>query len=193
MRRAGFGASREELDSLVLKGYENVVEELLSSQKANRMPDEIARRYHPELSSMMYIVGTGQEWLYRLATTESPLEEKISLFWHGIFATGYPKITNGKVLSDQIRMFRRYGLESFQQLLLELAKDPAMIIWLDNQDNHKEAVNENFGRELLELFSMGVGNYTEEDVKECARAFTGWSIGNTEYMALRGERDSIRP
>ena len=107
MRRAGFGASREELDSLVLKGYENVVEELLSSQKANRMPDEIARRYHPELSSMMYIVGTGQEWLYRLATTESPLEEKISLFWHGIFATGYPKITNGKVLSVQIRMFRR--------------------------------------------------------------------------------------
>ena len=78
-------------------------------------------------------------------------------------------------------------------MLLELAKNPAMIVWLDNQDNHKDAINENWGRELLELFSMGVGNYSEEDIKECSRAFTGWTIGNTEYMMVRSARDSDWP
>ena len=68
-----------------------------------------------------------------------------------------------------------------------------MIIWLDNNDNHKDAINENYGRELLELFSMGIGHYTEQDIKECARAFTGWTLGNAEYMAMRASRDSIWP
>ena len=90
-------------------------------------------------------------------------------------------------------MFKRFAMGSLRTLLVELSKDPAMIIWLDNQQNHKGAINENFGRELLELFSMGVGNYTEDDVKECARAFTGWTIGNREYMELRSNRDSDWP
>ena len=90
-------------------------------------------------------------------------------------------------------MFRRYGLGSFRDLLVQLSRDPAMIVWLDNYDNHGEAINENFGRELLELFSMGVGSYSEQDIKECSRAFTGWTIGNTEYMVLRSERDSDWP
>ena len=76
---------------------------------------------------------------------------------------------------------------------MELSKDPAMLLWLDNNDNHKEAINENYGRELLELFSMGIGNYTEEDVKEGSRAFTGWTLGNAEYMATRAGKDSIWP
>jgi len=82
---------------------------------------------------------------------------------------------------------------SFNDLLIQLSKDPAMIIWLDNQDNHNGAINENFGRELLELFTMGAGNYTERDIKECARAFTGWTIANREYMELRSQRDSDWP
>ena len=82
---------------------------------------------------------------------------------------------------------------SFKTLLVELSRDPAMIIWLDNQDNHRGAINENYGRELLELFSLGVGNYTEEDIKECARAFTGWTIANREYMEMRSMRDSDWP
>ena len=90
-------------------------------------------------------------------------------------------------------MFRYRGMGSFKDLLIELSKDPAMIIWLDNQDNHKDAINENYGRELLELFSMGVGNYSEQDVQECARAFTGWTLGNREYMELRSMRDSDWP
>ena len=82
---------------------------------------------------------------------------------------------------------------SFRDLLVELSEDPAMIIWLDNNQNHKGAINENYGRELLELFALGIGNYTEQDIKECARAFTGWTLGNAEYMAVRASKDSIWP
>ena len=127
-----------------------------------------------------------------MITTSAPLLEKICCF-DAIFATGYPKVIHGKVLWDQINMFRRHGIGRFNTLLVALSKDPAMIVWLDNQDNHKGAINENYGRELLELFSMGVGNYSEDDIKACARAFTGWTIGNTEYMVLRSERDSDWP
>lgn len=194
MRRAGFGATWEELKVLESKGYESAVDGLFNSENSRVIPDEMIRRYHHEQSGMMGINSPGTYWLYRMATTTAPLEEKMALFWHSIFATGYTgKVVYGKVLTDQIRMFRRYGLGNFNTLLLELSRDPAMIAWLDNLDNHKGAINENFGRELLELFSLGVGNYTEEDIKECSRAFTGWTIGNSDYMSLRARRDSIWP
>ena len=193
MRRAGFGATRNQLDAYATKGYEATVEELLDPGEERRMGDDLIRRFQPELSGMLNQNSSGPNWLYRMATSSTPLREKMALFWHGIFATGYPKVIHGKALSDQIRMFRRHGMGSFRDLLVELSKDPAMIIWLDNQDNHKGAINENYGRELLELFSMGVGNYSEEDVKECARAFTGWTIANKEYMELRSQRDSDWP
>ena len=90
-------------------------------------------------------------------------------------------------------MFRRHGLGSFKTLLVEVSKDPAMIFWLDNKDSHKEAINENYGRELLELFSMGVGNYTENDVRQCSRAFTGWTIRNASLHTARVARDSVWP
>ena len=193
IRRAAFGANRSQLESYADRGYDETVQRLLSPDSPAEMGDDLIRRYHHEQSGMMGQNNPGAYWLYKMATSTDPLREKMALFWHGIFATGYPKITQGKVLSDQIRMFRRYGMGSFKALLIELARDPAMIVWLDNHDNHKDAINENFGRELLELFSMGVGNYTEDDIKEASRAFTGWTIGNTEYMALRAERDSIWP
>ena len=193
MRRAGFGVGLPELESLAQNGYNETVNRLLKPTNVQEMTDDLIRRYHHEQSGMMGLNNPGAYWLYKMITTTDPLTEKMALFWHGIFATGYPKITQGKVLNDQIRMFRRYGTGNFRTLLLELSKDPAMIVWLDNHDNHDGAINENFGRELLELFSMGVGNYSEQDIKETARAFTGWTIGNTEYMALRAERDSIWP
>ena len=193
MRRAGFGASRQELDDHAARGYETVVDELLEAADPGRMPDDVIRRYHNEQSGMMGQISPGSYWLYRMISTKAPLRDKVALFWHSVFATGYPKVQYGKVLMDQIRMFGRYGMGSLRTLLVELSRDPAMIAWLDNTDNHNGAINENFGRELLELFSLGVGNYTEQDIKECARAFTGWSIGNTEYMELRARRDSIWP
>ncbi len=193
LRRAGFGATRDELAAYAAGGYEAAVEELLTPRDEQRISDYLVRRFHPELSGMMGPQAPGENWLYRMATTTVPLQEKMTLFWHGIFATGYNKVIHGKALSDQTRMFRRYSMDSFLTLLIELSKDPAMIIWLDNQDNHKGSINENYGRELLELFSMGVGNYTEEDVKECARAFTGWTIANRQYMEMRSQRDSDWP
>ena len=193
MRRAGFGASHEELEAYAARGYEATVEELLNNDSPQSMPDDVIRRYHQEQSGLMDPVSAGQYWLYRMATTNAPLQEKMALFWHNVFATGYAKVVQGKVLTDQIRMFRRSGMGSFKSLLVELSRDPAMIIWLDNNDNHGEAINENYGRELLELFSMGVGNYTEQDIKECARAFTGWTIGNLKYMKTKADRDSIWP
>ena len=162
LRRAGFGANRAELEAYAAKGYEATVEELLNPAEERRLSDYLVRRFHPELSGMMGPQAPGENWLYRMATTNAPLQEKLTLFWHGIFATGYAKVIHGKALSDQTRMFRKHGMGSFRTLLLELSRDPAMIIWLDNQDNHKDAINENYGRELLELFSMGVGNYTEQ-------------------------------
>jgi uncharacterized protein (DUF1800 family) len=90
-------------------------------------------------------------------------------------------------------MFRRCGLGSFRTLLVELSKDPAMIFWLDNKDNHRDAVNENYGRELLELFSMGMGSYTEQDVRQCSHAFTGWTIRNAPLHTARVARDSVWP
>ena len=193
LRRAGFGANRQQLDAYAAKGYQATVDELFDFAEPHSMADDLIRRYHPDQSAGFESGGAGSSWLYRLVSTNDPLREKMTLFWHGIFATGYAKVTVGKVLTDQIRMFRNLGMGSFKSLLLELSKNPAMIIWLDNVDNHNGAINENYGRELLELFSLGVGNYTEEDVKEASRAFTGWTVANTEYTKQLAVRNSIWP
>ena len=193
MRRAGFGATRGELEEYAARGYEATVEDLLSPGDPQDMPLDVIRRYHTEIHETRGPNGAAAQWLYRMVTTRCPLEEKVALFWHGIFATGYNKTNQARALGVQIDMFRKYGLGRFEDLLVEMSKDPAMILWLDNHDNHDGAINENFGRELLELFSMGIGNYTEDDVKECGRAFTGWTLGNVGYMARRALKDSIWP
>ncbi len=193
LRRAGFGATPDELDQYMAKGYDAVVEELLYPGDAQNIPDDLIRRYHAEMSEARDIAGAGAYWMYRMISTKCPLEEKIALFWHGLFATGYAKLNQARALLNQVDMFRRCGLGNYQDLLVELSKDPAMILWLDNNENHKGAVNENYGRELLELFSMGIGNYSEQDIKEGSRAFTGWTMANAEYMAIRASKDSIWP
>ena len=193
MRRAGFGATRDELEAYAAQGYTATVDEVLNPGDPEVMPDDIIRRYHVDQSELRQLDGAGANWLYRMITTKCPLEEKIALFWHSLFATGYSKLNQARALLNQIDMFRNHGLGRFDNLLVELSKDPAMLLWLDNTDNHNGAINENYGRELLELFSMGIGNYTEEDIKECSRAFTGWTLGNAEYMAVRAGKDSIWP
>ena len=193
LRRAGFGATRDELCSYVEEGYESAVEELLFPVHPDNLPDDLIRRYHVDQAEMRNVNSAGGYWMYRMITTKTPLQEKMALFWHGLFATGYTKLNQATALLSQIQMFRDYGLGGFNSLLLELSKDPSMLMWLDNNDNHRGAINENFGRELLELFSMGIGNYSEEDIKECSRAFTGWTLSNVEYMAARAMKDSIWP
>ena len=193
MRRAGFGATRDELEEYIAKGYEATVEELLHPSNPLTLPDDMIRRYHVEQSELRVSTDAASYWMYRLINSRDPLEEKVALFWHGLFATAYSKLNHARAILNQIEMFRRHGMGDFSTLLVELSKDPAMIFWLDNNDNHNGAINENFGRELLELFSMGIGNYTEDDVKECSRAFTGWTMGNAEYMGRRAHKDSIWP
>ena len=176
MRRAGFGASREELETRAQQGYEVVVEELLSPEKEPPVDDDVLFRYFPNYEGGMAPVQSQAHWLYRMINTQRPLEEKMVLFWHQLFATGNSKIDNPPEMVEQIATFRRHALDTFPNILIELAKNPAMIYWLDNNGNHKGAINENWGRELLELFSLGVGNYSEDDIKEASRAFTGWTI-----------------
>ena len=184
MRRAGFGAPHDLLENLCNQTYEETVEQLLDPGNQPDYDELTFFRYHPT-ADVMYIDNHAKvNWLYRLTNSQRYLQEKMSLFWHYVFATGDIKVGSPYAMHNQIEMFRVNGMGNYRTLLIELAKDPAMIFWLDNQENHKRAPNENWGRELLELFSLGVGHYTEKDVFECARAFTGWSIDYTAYYVL---------
>ena len=183
MRRAGFGASYEELERRAAAGYEATVEDLLNPQNQPKLEMDILERRFVDWKEMNALEVNQAFWTFAMINTERPLEEKIALFWHGIFCTGNSKCEHGRQIKLQIDMFRDRGLGSFRDLLMGLSSDPSMIFYLDNCMSHKDAINENWGRELLELFSMGVGmdgqpNYSEDDVKECARAFTGWTITN---------------
>ncbi len=176
MRRAGFGATRCELEELATKGYAAVVEDLVNPERSPEVEDDVLERYYTGLNASEPIDVYAAGWIYWMVNTRRPLQEKMVLFWHHVFATGWHKNENVPAAVGQIATFRRNCLGHFRDILLDLSRDPAMIDWLDNQENHKGAINENYGRELLELFSMGVGNYTETDIKEAARAFTGWSF-----------------
>ena len=173
MRRAGFGARYDELEQYAAWGYDATVEWLLHPDREPEVDDEIVTRFAPFWC--VYFYTSMGRWIYRMLNTRRPLEEKMALFWHGIFPTAFSKVVHGIALYEQNGKFRRNGMGNLRTLLIELARDPAMIFMLDNCDNHKDAPNENWGRELLELFSMGIGNYTEEDVQMAARAFTGWT------------------
>jgi len=178
MRRAGFGAGRDEIEARAAKGYEATVEELLHPEAKPDLEYDLIYRYYVDMKESRQIDPAQSFWVYRMINTQRPLEEKMTLFWHSLFATGFAKLNHPRVMLNQIETFRKHCLDDFRTILVELSKDPAMIFWLDNQENTNDVHNENYGRELLELFSMGIGNYTEDDVKNCARAFTGWTLKN---------------
>ena len=184
MRRAGFGATRDELEARVANGYEATVEELVHPENQPDVDMGLMMRYRPEYQELAVVNSTQQSWLYRMINTRRPLQEKMTLFWHGIMCTGYAKVDHSRQVMLHIDMLRQHSLGNFKNLLIELSRHPTMVQYLDNIDNHKDSMNENYGRELLELFSLGVGmdgqfNYTEDDVKACSRAFTGWNIEPT--------------
>ena len=176
MRRAGFGATRTELETLSARSYEDIVDDLLHPQRFPEVADDVVTRYWLELNNPDSVEPWNTRWIYRMVNTRRPLEEKMALFWHHVFATSVGKSEHGPSSKTQIEMFRRHGMADMETILAALAKDPAMIFWLDNCENFGDRINENWGRELLELFSMGVGNYSEDDIKEASRAFTGWTF-----------------
>jgi uncharacterized protein (DUF1800 family) len=128
-------------------------------------------------------------WANRMLTTRRPLEEKLTLFWHGHFATGENKVRDYRMMLRQNQMLRANASRSLRDQLVGILKDPAMLVYLDNGENVKAHPNENFGRELLELFTMGVGNYGERDVREAARAFTGWTNDVLAFKFDAGQHD----
>jgi uncharacterized protein (DUF1800 family) len=176
LRRAGFGASHDELELYASRPYDSVVEDLVHPEWFPEPDEELLTRYYPHLANQDNPGVWNARWFYRMVNTRRPLQEKMTLFWHGVFATGWTKSEHTPTMVQHIQMLRENCLGNLRSLLLELSRDPAMIYWLDNSENHRGSPNENYGRELLELFSMGIGNYTETDIKNVARAFTGWTF-----------------
>ncbi len=176
MRRAGVGATQDELAALAERPYEEVVEDLLHPDRFPEVNDDVLYRYYPQMTSPDTTTASAGRWVYRMVNTARPLEEKMALFWHHVFATAWFKGEHMLSMADQIQSFREHGLGKMRDLLIALSRDPAMIYWLDNCENHADNPNENYGRELLELFSMGIGTYDETDVKMAGRAFTGWTF-----------------
>ncbi|HZO26490.1 MAG TPA: DUF1800 domain-containing protein [Chloroflexota bacterium] len=191
LRRAGFGASREELEAYAARPYEEVVEELIHPERMPDLDDDVLARYYPHIGANIDNPQSWNgRWIWRMVNSKRPLEEKMALFWHHVFATGWTKSEHTPTMVRHIDMLRRNGLANFRTLLIDLSRDPAMIYWLDNNENHAKSINENYGREILELFSMGIGNYTEQDIKECARAFTGWTFEHAIPLYPYGHYDS---
>ena len=141
--------------------------------RINRLPEEERKAYYAERGRRQ---GQLRAWWWQeMLATPSPLTERMTLFWHGHFATGMQKVGEPRLMYEQNTLLRRHALGNFATLLHALARDPAMLVWLDGLNNRKGQPNENFAREVMELFALGEGHYKQQDVKEAARAFTGWS------------------
>ena len=180
MRRAGFGCNFDQIEELSLLDYNDIVDQLLNPDFSLPEDQDLLERYFIASVEARTARHADPQWTWRLAKSKKQLEEKISLFWHGLLAVGGIKLDHGLAMLEEIDLFRKHGLDKFNTLLLKISQDPGMMYWLDNQNSHKGAPNENYGRELLELFSMGIdengdGAYSENDVKSAAKAFTGWA------------------
>ena len=195
-RRAAFGARPEELDAAVAAGYEATVDKLVDLTAAAAgaaaapaptfTPEVLAAQLPPDPEARRQAQLAGQKanreegrrlnqwWIDRMVLSTTPLRERLTLFWHDHFATSVQKVKEPALMYRQNEIFRALGTGNFETLAQAVAKDPAMLIWLDANENRKGRPNENFARELFELFLLGIGNYTEGDVQEGARAFTGW-------------------
>ncbi|HUL96957.1 MAG TPA: DUF1800 domain-containing protein [Usitatibacter sp.] len=194
LNRTGFGATDEEIWQVAALDRAAAVDKLLAgirreaSVKPPALVDEPFEPYarfrgldaEQRKAAQRKLVEQGFElrawWLREMILTPSPLTERMTLFWHNHFATSQQKVRSARLMYQQNALLRSEALGNFATLLHAVAKDPAMLVWLDNAGNRKQAPNENFAREVMELFTLGEGHYTERDIKEAARAFTGWSI-----------------
>ncbi len=175
LRRAGFGLSPDDAADWRKLGYKGAVRRLLDELDEPLPPDP--PNFDP------YEPGAIQQaWLDRMASGKAPLAEKLALFWHGHFATSDAKVQEPALMWAQYRLFRGEGSGRFGALALKVSRDVAMIRWLDGNANRKGQANENYARELQELFTLGIGNYTEKDIREIARAFTGWGSRHHDFV-----------
>ena len=201
LRRIGFGATQGDIETYADLGYATALDRLINYEQIFDDADErIGKPGHVGLTvngafaPSTNITHARQRWLFRMIHTPRPLQEKMTLFWHNHFATAFSKVSgalgaaegtramNAKPGEDaggargQIELFREFAVGNFRNLLIAMAKDPAMLVWLDGRTNVKAKPQENFAREVMELFTMGVGHYIEDDVYAGARVFTGWNL-----------------
>lgn len=181
-RRAGFGGTPTELRDAVKQGHAATLDRLLGGDPAINAGWE---KLLADLGEKAAVANGAYQlrswWLYAILNTPHPLQEKLTLFWHNHFATSISKVQRPMLMCRQNTLLRRHALGKFRPLLLEISRDPAMLYWLDSNSNVKGRPNENYARELMELFTLGVGNYTETDIREAARAFTGWTVNSDRY------------
>jgi uncharacterized protein (DUF1800 family) len=175
-RRAGFGGTPSEIDALYARGLEGAVSWFVDDDGIDLTAFEAAlasRNYN-----LQRLTGLQQWFLDRLAFSPRPLEEKMTYFWNLHWTSGLAKVKGETLILNQNQTERRYALGKFDDLVLAISQDPAMLVWLDNATNRAGRPNENYARELMELFTLGIGHYTQEDVTEVARALTGWTVQN---------------
>jgi uncharacterized protein (DUF1800 family) len=170
-----FPPSRAEAVRIARERGEGLGVKVLREGAQRRLQPVVDKFFYSLAANNIETQRLGLWWANRMLTTRRPLQEKLTLFWHGHFATGENKVRDYRMMLRQNEMFRARASGNLRDLLIGILTDPAMLVYLDNGENIKKHPNENFGRELLELFTMGVGNYTERDVREAARAFTGWT------------------
>ncbi|MCI0700523.1 MAG: DUF1800 domain-containing protein, partial [Planctomycetia bacterium] len=191
-RRAGFGATVKELDAGVKDGHAKTLDRVLKGEPETA---DFTRTSDFMASERSMPVGAPQQrlsawWLDRMLKTRHPLREKLTLFWHNHFATSNAKVQNARFMLTQYQLMQTHSLGSFRTLLTEMGIDPAMMVWLDTNTSTKGTPNENYARELMELFSLGIGNYTETDIREAAKAFTGYEIKDGKGIFNRRQHDT---
>jgi uncharacterized protein (DUF1800 family) len=188
-RRATFGASIARINESVVSGLDATLDQLFDLSEAAPFEEEVAVAGRM-LASNEESRGLSAWWLLRMVQTPCPLLEKMTLFWHGHFATGGDKVLDSRAMLNQNKLLREHALGRFEPLVQGISKDPAMLIYLDSTENRKTRPNENYARELLELFCLGPGNYSETDIKELARCFTGWEVRGARFRFNEHQFDS---
>jgi uncharacterized protein (DUF1800 family) len=182
LNRTTFTATADEVNAALLLGREETVRRLIAGESLTGAEQSLLSFDEVKADGKGLKAEQMKDyevyWLYRMLNTQAPLHEKVALFWHGHFATSKRKVNNVSFMANQIDMFRDDGMGNFKELVLKVGKDPAMMEWLDANSNRKGKANENYAREVMELFTLGIGNYTEDDIKNAAKAFTGWTVNN---------------
>jgi uncharacterized protein (DUF1800 family) len=195
-RRAGFGATPDLLESALRQGPGESVESILngSAKAADGTPAAQFSQFFDRTEARLGPDGPLRRiqalWLQRMINTPLPALEWLTLFWHNHFATSDVKVQNTGMMVRQIAALRKNALGSFQAMLDAISKDPAMLVWLDAAANRRSRPNENFAREVMELFTLGRGNYTEKDIQEAARAYTGWFVIRDQFSFLEQQHDT---
>jgi hypothetical protein len=204
-RRATFGASWDELQTAVREGPERTITALLQGRTDAQADELWATMSRSVTDANSGAGGTGNDgglisaqWLYRMLYSPHPLREKLTLFWHNHFATSNIKVRNAGYMLAQYELLRRNAQGNFRTLLTDMSRDRAMLVWLDGVQSQRNQPNENYARELMELFSLGVTNarrpgqrnYTEDDVRQAARAFTGWRIRDGQAVFQASNHDN---